>query len=474
MSSTTSGSTDPDQNTPQILRRCFQIGILGYLMLFALSLLFYLERTVFIDIAYHLFHIIKDDSVAIQNYRFGSAITQVFPLLATQLKLPLDSVLQIYSGCFILVYFLCYLVIGVGLKDYKLALVLLFVNTLFVTGTFYWIQSELPQGLAISILFLAWFRRQKTLSAGVVIISLAGLVTIAFFHPLLLFVFSFILIYFLLQKPQVVNKRLWITSFAFYFAAFLVKKYVFSTEYDNSAMDGAKQAFLTLDIPWNSYANKQFLHHLTERFYWIPVFGLLIATTFVIRKAWTKLGLFAAYFFCYLLLVNVSYQGPETKDYYIENLYLPLGVFLAIPVIFDVLPFNHARRWIPYTLVVAVLVTAGLRIYRSSEPYTARLEWMRSFLQAHQNEKLLVDPHSVPLDTLMMVWGTPYEFWLLSTIENRKTASIIIHEQPESVDWALGERKGFITTWGVFPYEELKAPYFHFTDTTSGYRLYKP
>ncbi|MEZ5033101.1 MAG: hypothetical protein R2787_17065 [Saprospiraceae bacterium] len=45
---------------------------------------------------------------------------------------------------------------------------------------------------------------------------------------------------------------------------------------------------------------------------------------------------------------------------------------------------------------------------------------MRQFLQDHPGQKLIVDDRLLPADTLLMTWASPYEFWLLSTLEPDK------------------------------------------------------
>lgn len=54
----------------------YRIGSLTYIVLGILALVFYLERTAFLDISFHLFYILKDGDFAIQNNRFAAALTQ--------------------------------------------------------------------------------------------------------------------------------------------------------------------------------------------------------------------------------------------------------------------------------------------------------------------------------------------------------------------------------------------------------------
>ena len=73
-------------------KRLYRTGIAAYGVLFILSFLFYKERTVFLDAAYDLFFIIKDNRFEIQNCRFTALFTQVLPLMASRLGAPLDTI----------------------------------------------------------------------------------------------------------------------------------------------------------------------------------------------------------------------------------------------------------------------------------------------------------------------------------------------------------------------------------------------
>jgi hypothetical protein len=110
-------------------------GSVLFFLLAVLSLVFYLERIIFIDISYQLFFMLKDDTFAIQHNRIGAFFTMAFPLLASKLSLPLKQVMQLYSVGFVIYYFTIFLLITAWLKNYRLGLVLLFFCTLFAANT---------------------------------------------------------------------------------------------------------------------------------------------------------------------------------------------------------------------------------------------------------------------------------------------------------------------------------------------------
>src|SRR6185503_3183543 len=103
-------------------KKIFFLGIIGYCVLLFFSLLFYKERTFFIDIAFHIFSIVTSGGLAIQNFRLGAIFTQLFPLLALKMNCSLAGIAITYSVGFILFYFICYLICGLVCKNYRIAL----------------------------------------------------------------------------------------------------------------------------------------------------------------------------------------------------------------------------------------------------------------------------------------------------------------------------------------------------------------
>lgn len=459
-------------------RKLYKYGIVAYLLLVIMAVFFYKERTIFVDIAYHLFCILKDNSFAIQNFRFGSIVTQSAPLLSAYLGLPLNTILIVYSTWFAVYYFICYVVCGSLLRQYELALVLLMANILFVTDTFYWIQSELPQGLAFMIVVFSLLRRSEhnisNVASGIFI--LIGLVATAFFHPLLLFPFLFVTGYHLIGKKffSISNKQL-LAVILLYGIALVLKTFVFATPYDHSSFGSLKNLVTLFPDYLNIPTNKYFLSNILTQYYWIPITTIVILIFYAVQKQWLKAALFFTSVAGYILLINISYAHvPARELFYVENLYLPLGIIIAVPLVFELIPnLYNKSKLLPVVLLSAIIISGAIRIYSAHTPFTNRLNWERSFLAKYRNEKLLIDATRVPSDTLLMTWGTAFEFWLLSTIEYGNSASIIITDSMHTREWAAKKTHHFIDQWHVTPYSELPEQYFRFTDSASAYKVVK-
>ena len=453
-------------------RRLYISGVVAYVCMLVLSILFYKERTIFLDAAFNVFNIIKDQGFCIQHYRFGDVFSQLLPVIATRAGLPLSSILEAYSAGFIIYYFAAYVVCGTILKRYDLALVILLMNILFVSDTFFYIPTQLTEGVALLMVVYALMldRRPGSIGALSWAIILLAAATVVFFHPLVVFVLGFTIAFFLVGKTSSANRKMLYILAAVYVAGIAVKSIFFRNHYEGSSLSGMKNFVTQFPDYFTIYSNKRFLYSCVTKYYWIPVLFTGIVFFYARTKAFRKLVFFAAFFFGYLMLVNISYPTNVTSAFYMENLYIPLSIFLAFPFVFDLLPaMEKSKLVIP--LFVWIVITGIGRMYFAHNVYSQRLAFERRYLDEYDGRKIIAKATKEDTDTLMMLWGTPYEFLLLSVAERGVPASVIIDEDPPHREWANQFTKSLVVNWNVFPYAALPAKYFHFTDTTSAYTI---
>lgn len=455
-------------------KKIYSVGIAVYVFMLFLSVFFYKERIILLDTAFTVFNILKDNSFSIQVYRFGDVFSQMLPVLTRRLQLSLNTIILSYSAGFTLYYFVCYLICGSFLKQYRFSLAILLLNILFVSDTFYWITSQLPQAIALFMVVLAFLSNKHLNSnnALMLLVLILGAITVAFFHPLVLFIVVYAILFFAERKEAFADKRILYGIALVYFFAVILKAVLFRTTYEQHSLSGLKNFITQFPDYFTLYANKRFLYNCVAKYYWIPTITSAIIIFYTRIKEWKKLGLFVAFLLGYLMLINISYPTNATPEFYIESLYLPLSIFLGLPFIFDLLPLLEKRK-MALPVIVLILLSGCLRIYLTHSIYTARLGWERNFMAQYLDKKVIVSAEKADTTLLQMLWGTPYEFCLLSSLEQHKTASIIIDNNPKEREWAGGTTKSLVVNWNVIPYSQLSTRYFHFTDTTSGYQIIK-
>jgi hypothetical protein len=453
-------------------KRLYVTGIAAWLLLLAMAMLFYKERILFLDASFVLFHIIREGTFCIQVYRFGDAIMQLLPVLSFKAGLPLKDLIMSFSVSPVLIGFGAYVICGSVLKEYRFALVILLTNILFAADTFYWPISQIPQGIAFLMLVLSLLNGKTVNEIRFTKWSLiaALLILLAFFHPLMSVIILFTLCFFWLSGNSVFDRKTLVYIAAIFFISLAVKLFFFNASYDRYSLSGLKNFVRLYPDYLHLYSNERLLHNCLTKYCWLPVIFIGIAVFYVRTAQWKKLVFIPAAVLGYILLINVTYPTAETPGFYIENLYLPVALFLALPLLFDVLPAIRIHR-MALPVLLLIMVTGCARIYTTHTAYTARLQWERDFLKQNGDRKT-VAPATMPgARVLQMTWGTCYEFLLLSVAEQGKPASIIIDDQPAKYEFATTEKKVLVVNWDRFPYTAVNNKYFHFTDTTTVYQV---
>ncbi len=249
------------------------------------------------------------------------------------------------------------------------------------------------------------------------------------------------------------------------------KSIVLRTEYETHSLGGLKNFIKLFPNYINLYSNRQFFTNLCTKFYWVILLFLTTTVYYFKHKDWYKLILFAGFCIGYFFLTNISYPSANTPKFYLENLYLPFGLYLALPFVFDILPAATLKKT-AMPLIALILFSCCIRVYSNHIIYTARLNWERTTMQQYTGRKVVIGTKNIPMDTLMMVWGTPYEFWLLSTSETGTTASILVDPNPEKQKWLIPYTNSLYVNWNLYKYSYFpKNQYFRFTDSTNGYTV---
>jgi hypothetical protein len=98
---------------------------------------FSLLRVLFADASFVLFRLLNQGSFQIQEHRYGSFITQSFPLMGTQLHLPLLTIAILYTINFNLFYLAVVLLLLYRFYEQSIAVLMSFYFILFVSDTFF-------------------------------------------------------------------------------------------------------------------------------------------------------------------------------------------------------------------------------------------------------------------------------------------------------------------------------------------------
>ena len=194
---------------------------------------------------------------------------------------------------------------------------------------------------------------------------------------------------------------------------------------------------------------------------------MAIALFYMKYKRWFELLLSGGFFIAYLLLVNMSYPGGE-HQFYLENLYLPLTIFVAFPLVYDLMP-KLKMTYAAYAFILVVAIRLA-DIYYTHNFYEERVDYLYGLIdevQAGEDSKVLLKEQEADKEALMMTWAVPYEVWVLSTYRDQESASIILTPNVDEKSYIQQYSTKFSATWGDFEYNSLPEQYFVFKDNSN-------
>lgn len=404
---------------------------LGYLVLgilFVLSIVFYQERTLFVDVAFQTVKMITEGGWQVQVFRFGSGIVHALPLAAIKMKLPLSVVLISYSISFTLLYLALYHITVRWLKNEWLGIAIALLFTLNTYDGFYWATSELQQGLAVLIVFFAFLLRyyeQKKWWQWLIVALAIPL--IALYHPVMFIPFFFMWGFFWLSDKRFRNIDFYIIA-AWMILILYIKPYYISNNYDLNKMEEFNR-HLQEYLPrlWAIPSHKVFLTNSIKFWYFFPLLFVLDNVWYLWKKQWLKVLWLTGFCLGFILLTHI---GSPTTPYrfYAEVNYMPLTLFVIIPLLFDIVPFINKKK-VVVLLFSIIFVIRLLTIYNHHKPYTNRVSWLQEQLDNNQrnytSNKIII-PFSKELEQkLYMTWGIPYESLLLSSLNNPEHSTTI-------------------------------------------------
>jgi hypothetical protein len=182
------------------------------------------------------------------------------------------------------------------------------------------------------------------------------------------------------------------------------------------------------------------------------------------------LGLVACSFIAYSLMINISTKDGADQ-FYIENRYLFLSMYVIFPFVWHLLPSVKHIYW-RNGIVSILIATSLIAIYKDHHNYTARLDFNRQLIQQSTQKRIIPRGRFSP-QALALNWGTSYEIWLLSTIETGNTHSIIIEDSENEFEAALHNKRALQMKWGLFDYSSFaRKDYFVFRDSSTAYVRY--
>ncbi len=422
------------------------LGLFMFFVLLILSCIFYKERIICFDTA------LVDSRIIITNYfsifpvRFGGAIPQIIPLLATIFNFPLKLILLFHSMGMILFYLLFFILIVFRFKNFVFAFALVFYLTILVSDDFYWFISEYQQGMAYLCLYGAWLMEKQKSDSPIKHWWIHFLIVlwIQFFYLLIVFpmVFMFCFLYFINEKRSLKSFSIFI---AVVVVSFVIRYFVGKMDwYEAEKIQSLSGIIQNISNMLYSKSFIQFINDLKfDYLLWLIIF---IFTNIIIlqKKRWLLSFTMSAVSLIYLIVVLAF--NPAADRFYIQNMFMPLAFMVALPFLFYFI--NQLK---PKTGLLILVLVFSIRIgfiYSAHHQFTNRVNWYSAKIQQLRNghDKFYFIPAStVPMDTLLMTWAAPFETLLLSSL-NSPDSTLVIKIEDDNAE-VKNDTAGIFQSW---------------------------
>lgn len=469
--------TQPLEN--KNLKNAAKATIALLLVLLAGAVIFYKERMLFIDAPHMLFRIINEGHLQIEEYRYGSFISQILPLCGVWLHLPFRLLVILYSAGFYLFYLSVALLLVYKFRNYSLAILMGLYFTLFVSDTYYWPNNEVHQGigwlfLAFALCFHVAFRKRPF------VVTLA-VFTASFYlaiwtHPLVMLVAVYLWFFYWSDKAQ------WPFSMLQSFILTTILLLLSYCKFHQGMHHGYDSCKIEIVTGFSLHKIGTIIASPQLRFfvkscitnYWLFVvvfvaglIGLLKEKKYLLFT-WTVLFVTG-----YVLLVFIVFPGVQTNRFYIESEYMPLSVIASAPFVYYVLPKLSGK--ITLLVLVSIFSIRLVYIYNSAQYFTARVAIMEKMKEKMKEKNLthiiIPDPGGATDSALIMNWAAPVESIMLSKLDNEDPQRTFIFADPGQVSYYLNTGKDtFLGNWEKRPVQLINSYYFQL-DTGSAYQL---
>jgi len=454
-----------------------RVSVLLFLVLLAGALFFYRERII-VDAAYVFFHLVRSGDLQIQANRYGSFVSQEFPLIAAKMHLSFRAVLMAYSASFNVFYLLTAFLLY-RMRQYLLLIIMGLFYCLYVSDAYFWPSNEMQQGICWMFLMFAvmlyTLPRRVTLSGRLLYyIVFTVLAYLAIYtHMTVIIPMVYLLgLYIIKRKNFSLSSRSAIIHTAI-LAGIIIFKMLSSARQAYDSINIKKILSVNLHDVLGTFSSglanniwQGWLHN-----YWLLPLMFLAGVYVLIRKkeflllAWTVLCNLG--FFIVVCIVFAS--GGDT--FYLESEFMPWAILGCSIFVYYLLPELKPRN--ATVLLSLIFLVRIIYICHSSVFFCERratVQHIVSYMKEQQLKKIIIPENPELNKKLLLPWALGMESLYLSLLEDgqARTAGSLNEGQ---LHWMDGDQgKIFADPFGPLDMQSIPREYFPL-DTTVPYRI---
>lgn len=381
----------------------------------ALSIVFYKERTLYLDNAYLLFNILDTENFRIEHHRYAAFLQQVFAVLAAKLGAGIPIVAGLLSFGYLLIHGIIYWLTKHLFKQKGLGIIYLACLLLAMHENFFDMVTETRLALGFGILYAATMLTNELDNSKKLIWTIAILILGTFSHPVFILYFGIINLFYWSFKKQV---------FFQHFIIMGVLYFLKSAMLGNSSYEASFYSKLAnIDTFTSSFLHGYMKGHLSQ-YYKLIIILVYLTAAHLYRKGLRKE--LAAYVFSiagiYFLLAVMNSEGESHMM--MQKSLLLLNFVCLYPMVY------FYEEWINKlflnALIPLVLFASFWTIDASSQKYSKRIDNLESKVNALSKNynKAYIHDSQIDARTMLGTWALPYESMILSSWKKKNTLTL--------------------------------------------------
>lgn len=391
-----------------------------FLIYFGLCIVFYIERSTFIDSGNYLFNILNSDYFFTPHTRWAAALPQAITVLISQLKINPHIEFLTHSISYPLFYYCVFLFILKNTKHIPAAYSILFLLLLGVKHSFFNIVYEMQLAIVFACLYYAYLDKVTEdptfRNWGVLILSL---VLCLFSHiqvlPLLLILITYNFVNHKSIKIIIINMTIVLGLFG-------LKIYNLPTGYERGQISTLEVVLSRLTQPHTLTVISNYL--TTNYFFPLHVFGLFATILLAKRKQYTKAFTLIAAYVSYILFISI--MTPGDRAVVIEKHFMPLSIIIGIPLFQHLSTIQFFNKSLSPFYLITAFCCFGYVLIDSGKNHSNRLLYQKELLsKLPYKGKFYADRNLMPQKTIKGLWGFGVESILLSYLNNSQPNSVI-------------------------------------------------
>ena len=432
---------------------------LAFAGLFFLAFILYKER-LFSDTAYYLARIVNTQWFWVENNRLVLVFTQWLPLIGIWLKLPMTTILILYSLGNVIFFYGLYLLCRYRFQHPTAGFMLVALHTVGILHGFFVPIFELYYGAGLLVLFYVMYPqlsedpRKWGLAFPILLLILLS-------HPIAVVLLVFVMVLHHLDAPKQWDRR-YLHILGAMLAVFLLNQLA-ASDYDQLKM----QAFLH-NLNWKHFQSEfretMFLF-LIIYYHWLLILVFWAFVHYLARKSWLKLLYLPLAFIGTLGIISVALPGFEHSRYQ-EQVYFPLIFVSCFPYLMDVMPRIKRSSFIGMGIFLIWIFALRLwMIYQAKDTFSDRLTVMERLIDhtssAETGQKFFINSTNISGPYADPNWSYPLESLIFSSAKG-KAVSIatdvdLAHEDNPSL---LTPDLFLLRRWDLVPHSRLNSHYF--------------